>query len=215
MKTIDMVHLPKYNLENHIYFITSEVKDRIHLFTREDYFKILIDNLEFYRRKFCFKLIGYVLMVNHLHLLIFPDINKGTCSEIMRDFNKFTAREIIKKLKKKDLKLVKEFLLRKQRRKNHRYQIWQSKTYDFNIFSKKKLKEKLNYIHMNPVRAGLTKNPQDYRWSSARNYYLGNNKGEIEIDFMLMWKNIIYNSLFLGTPGLVRGLALPSSRSNR
>ncbi len=61
--------------------------------------------------------------------------------------------------------------------------IWQKSFYDFQIYSDKKLEQKLNYIHNNPLKAGLIKDLKDYPWSSYQNYYLNNNK-LIKIDYL-------------------------------
>lgn len=58
----------------------------------------------------------------------------------------------------------------KSHRRNLRYRLWQRGFYDFNIYSEEKLLEKLNYVHHNPVRAGLVLSPGDYKWSSYRLY---------------------------------------------
>jgi len=63
-----------------------------------------------------------------------------------------------------------------KRMSNQKYQIWQPSFYDFNIYSEKKLKQKLDYIHNNPVRARLVKNASNYKYSSYRNYYMDDDK---------------------------------------
>jgi len=59
----------------------------------------------------------------------------------------------------------------KPHRRNLKYRLWQSGFYDFNIYNEEKLLEKLNYVHHNPVRAGLVLSPGDYKWSSYRLYF--------------------------------------------
>ena len=65
--------------------------------------------------------------------------------------------------------------------KRNGFQICQRKYYDFNLFSTKKIAEKLSYMHRNPVRMGLVKNPEEYKWSSCQFYELGKNVG-VDID---------------------------------
>jgi len=202
-----MIKLPKFNIEGQVHFVTTNVSKKTPLFSDNLFCEIIIRNLEFYRKKFIFELYGYVIMPDHLHLLIYPrprqetrptrqearftpsfpmDISKPPAAQrgmvrspdltkiekIMEDFKKYTAKEIITELKnsKKD-DLLNGFKLSYPKKKKHQYRIWQNGFYDFNIYSAKKFLEKLNYIHENPLRAGLVKNSEDWPYSSYRNYY--------------------------------------------
>jgi putative transposase len=66
---------------------------------------------------------------------------------------------------------------------NVNFQFWQQENHPEEIFTKEFLESKMNYVHFNPVEAGLVENPEDYLLSSARDY-LTNKKGLIEIDFI-------------------------------
>ena len=187
--------LPKFNLENCVHFITINTDERVRLFRQDDNCQIIIDNLDFYRRKFGFKLIGYVIMPDYLHLLMQLSEKYNDISRVMQQFKSRVAREIIDDLKKTNQKLLHSlriesepllgFRIEQARSrgselpagwfKRSKYRIWQPDFYDFNICSDKKLIEKLNYIHNNPVRANLCKNPVDWLYSSFRNYYLNDN----------------------------------------
>ena len=79
------------------YFISTTLSGFVNLFTQDKYAQILIRNLNFYREKFGFKLLAYVIMPHHLHLVILPGL-KGNISEIVRDFKKYTAKEIVQLL---------------------------------------------------------------------------------------------------------------------
>ena len=101
----------------------------------------------------------------------------------MRDFKKYTAKEIITDLKKNNPELLCKFLLPNPKKKNHIYRIWQTKTYDFNIYSSKKFLEKLNYIHMNPIKHRIVKNLEDWFYSSFHDYNC-EHKTKIRIDYI-------------------------------
>jgi len=79
------------------YFITTTLSGFVELLSQDKYAQILVRNLNFYREKFEFKLLAYVIMPHHLHLIILPGL-KGNISEIMRDFKEYTAKEIIQLL---------------------------------------------------------------------------------------------------------------------
>jgi hypothetical protein len=103
--------------------------------------------------------------------------SKGNISSIMRDFKKYTTKEIIQQLevqKRFDTLDVFNRKAKKHHPQNNRvYQVWEDRFDDVVLYSGKVLKTKLDYIHHNPVKAGLVDNPCDYLYSSARNYNSG------------------------------------------
>ena len=156
------------------YFITTSVNKFIKLFKEKKYINILLENINFYRTKYEFKLIAYAIMPDHFHWLIYTDQdNAERISDIMADFKKFTSRKL-RKLMEEDKKTqwLNLFKLENCRKKNWKYKIWQDGYDDLGVYSPKVLKTKIDYIHNNPVRKGLVKRPEDYLYSSARNYIL-------------------------------------------
>jgi REP element-mobilizing transposase RayT len=141
----------------------------------------LIDSLNFYRYKQTFKLLGYVIMPDHVHLVIWP-FGESAVSDIMRDHKKFTATRIIRQAK---VEGITEWITafqragKETRRSNNK--VWQDSYWDENIYTERFLRQKLNYIHRNPLQAGLVEHPVDYAYSSYRNYELGE-EWLIEID---------------------------------
>ena len=181
--------MKKFNIENQIHFITIDTYNKIHLFKDKNLFEIIIDNIKFYKNKYGFKLFGYVIMPNHIHLLIQLNERWNNISKIMQDFKSHTAKEIVDFLKtgRRKPSLAPYFDASEgshlpedykwiDKGKTHtpsKNKVWQRDFYDLNIYSEEKLEQKLNYIHYNPVKAGLCKNPEDYKWSSCRNYEFG------------------------------------------
>lgn len=100
--------------------------------------------------------------------------------DFLRDFKSFSARQIIDILKKEHSTLLNQFKFSGP--KNYQYKICRKSNYDFNIYSDRKFEEKLNYIHNNPLKAGLVDDLADYPWSSYQNYYLNNNS-LLKIDY--------------------------------
>jgi putative transposase len=107
-------------------------------------------------------------MPSHLHFVIaFPGANK--LSAAMRDFKKFTAYKI-RRLIEAEGKSESLERLRESGGRTSKFRIWEPRFDDVVIFSPEVLETKINYIHMNPVRAGLCSNPDDWPYSSARDY---------------------------------------------
>ena len=170
-----------FHIEGHVYYVTTVTYGRLPIFTRPAYIVALIDSLNFYRYKLEFKLLGYVIMPDHAHLMIWPQ-GKATISEIMRDYKKFTSGRIMRQA---DVEGNREWLAafcqagQITGRSDHK--VWQDDFWDENVYTERFLRQKLNYMHRNPVRAGLVDQPEQYPYSSYRNYALGD-ESLIEID---------------------------------
>jgi putative transposase len=160
--------------EEALWFITTTIVSFTKVFTEERYFRIAIDNLKFYREKYKFLLLGYVIMPEHVHFLLYSFPNLGRISDIMRDWKWSTAFDIKEQcLNDGRDKLLDEFQLNAKRNGRNGYQIWMPRFDDVLIYSKNQFEIKLNYIHSNPVKRGLVDRPEDWLYSSARNYLLG------------------------------------------
>lgn len=154
--TLKKVYLPKQ-----CYFITTNVSDKEWIFGRmkngiyapdDKLCRIVINDLNYYRNKFQFLLHGYVIMPDHFHGIITVS-DKGNISEIMRDFKSHISFEINKVLRRKG-------------------EFWQEDFYEHGIRNDQDFEEKINYIHLNPIKANLVQDPADLEYSSYRNYYL-------------------------------------------
>ena len=106
-----------------------------------------------------------MIMWDHLHLLT---SRSSTTSEVLRYLKGITARRVIDHLEEKGHSSSLAKLQHQERNQNHRYSLWQTERNVLPVFSEGMFMEKLNYIHQNPVRAGLSERAEDYRWSSAR-----------------------------------------------
>ena len=168
-----------------IHFITSTVVDWIDLFTRKTYKDVVIDSLDFCIKNKGMLLYGYVIMSNHIHLVI--QSKNGKLSDLIRDFKKFTAKNILKKIQTEP-ESRREWMLERFKKatethsRNTNYQFWQYGNHAEEIYSHKFMWSKLDYIHLNPVRAGLVEKASDYVYSSASNYM--NDKGLLEIEIV-------------------------------
>ena len=170
-----------FRVEGHVYYITTNIYKRLPIFTRPAYIIAIYDSLNYYRHKQQYRLLGYVIMPDHVHLLIWP-YGVATIADIMRDFKTFTAKRIIRQAEAENqtewLEHFSQAGIETGRSDN---KVWQDQYWDVNVYSEQFLRKKLNYIHRNPQRANLVKQPEDYRYSSYRNYVFGE-EWLIEID---------------------------------
>ena len=155
------------------HFITATVVDWVDIFTRKIYRDIVIENLNYYTKNRGLIVYAYVVMSNHIHIII--QAKENNLSDILRDFKKFTAKTILEKIQTEPesrrewmLERFKEATKTHSRNKN--YQFWRYGNHAEEIYSSKFLRSKIDYIHLNPVRAGIVARPQDYIYSSASNY---------------------------------------------
>ena len=164
------------------HFITATVVDWIDVFTRQVYRDCVIDCLNYCVANKGMILYGYVMMSNHIHLIIQSE--EGKLSDLVRDFKKFTASTILEKIKNEPESRREWMLERFQKAteshsRNKNYQFWQYENHAEEVYTSDFLWSKLDYIHFNPVRAGIVSKTEDYIYSGASNYSEG--KGLVEI----------------------------------
>lgn len=117
------------------------------------------------RKSAGFLLFAYVVMIDHLHLLT---SRPSTTSDVLRVLKGLTARRVIDYLKANNHFTSLAKLAHQERERNYKHSLWQTEKNVLPIFSERMFMEKLNYIHLNPVQAGLSERASDYLWSSAR-----------------------------------------------
>ncbi len=162
-----------YRIVGHIYYITTVVYARRPIFTRPAYVLPLLDSLNYYRYRDNFKIIGFVIMPDHIHLIVWP-LGDVWLDDFMRDFKQFTAMRIIRQAKVEErTEDLAAFAQAGEETGRAKHKVWQDSYWDKNIYSEQFLRQKLSYVHRNPLRAGLVEKPEDYVYSSYRNYALG------------------------------------------
>ena len=160
------------------HFLTCTVLEWLPVFTRPDAVQILLDSWAFQREHAGLQLFGYVVLGNHLHFVAqAPHLDHCVSS-----FKSFTAARLIKLLQvRKAERLLQRLRLGKPAHKRDRnYQFWQEGSHAEMVFSEAMMREKLDYIHYNPVKRGYVEAPEYWRYSSARNYC--GQPGLIDID---------------------------------
>jgi REP-associated tyrosine transposase len=163
----------KFHNPSAAYFVSFAVVNWMDVFIRERYFKILADSISYCRKEKGMELFAYCFMPSHVHF-IFRSSNEKPM-ELIRDFKKFTAKKLILEISENKEESRREWLLgmmkkaADQKANVENYQFWQHNNHPIELWSIHIFKQKLNYIHKNPVVSGFVTNPIDWKYSSARN----------------------------------------------
>jgi putative transposase len=169
--------LQRYYGRGHLHFLTFSCYRRLPLLKTVRARDVFVRELARVRAEYGFLLVGYVVMPEHVHLLI-SEPRRGTPSTVLQMLKQRVSKK-----------------LRKKRRKNSAGQLrlafpepvenlrsfWQARFYDFNVYTNRKKREKLDYMHRNPLTRGLVKHPKDWQWSSWP-FYVMREPGLVGID---------------------------------
>jgi putative transposase len=182
---------------HHLHFITCSCYRRLPLLDtarRRDRFLSILEQT---RQRYRFVVVGYVVMPEHIHLLITePEV--GNPSTVMQVLKQRTTRALLPKRKPTDPRQRNLFGEKPQCRA-----FWQARFYDFNVWTTKKRVQKLRYMHRNPVKRRLVESPEQWRWSSYRFYGLGE-AGPVRVNFG--WTDFLATSGGIGcVAAIVRG----------
>ncbi len=176
--------------QDKLYYITTQVVYWIDVFTRQRYRDIVIDSLRYCQKEKGLDIFAYVIMSNHVHLIVRS--GNENLSQTVGDLKKFTSRQIIKSIETEP-ESRREWMLwmfkhaAEKHKRNKNYQFWTHENHAVLLYSEQFIKERLLYIHDNPVRAGIVEHPEDYLYSSARNY--ASSESVLEIDLLsFKWK---------------------------
>ena len=161
----------KFTNEN-CFFITTSCFKMKHLLFDEDCHKIIIENLKFYNKKYKARIVAYVLMINHIHFVIYFE-EKNNLEDYMRDFKKYTSLKIRERIQNFKPELLEE--IRYEHRDQH-FKVWQDRFDDIVLYTRKVCEVKIEYIHNNPLKANLVDDPIKYKYSSALFYDRGEDK---------------------------------------
>ncbi len=177
-----------YQIRNQfgLHFLTFQVVGWADVFTRKNYKDIIIDSFEYCIKEKSLELFAYVIMSNHIHVIMRSQ--EEDLSSVVRDFKKYTAKRIINEIQSSGKESRKEWLLSifryhsKYNKRNGKHQFWTHQNHAIELDTNGLIDSKLNYIHMNPVRAGLVRNVEGYVYSSASNY--ANLESQLQIDLI-------------------------------
>jgi len=168
-----------------VHFITFATVQWVDVFTRSIYSDIIVDSLKFCQQNKGLQILAWCIMPNHIHLVV-EAIGKEPLSNILRDFKKFTSAEIIRAIESNPRESRKSWMLwifkkaGEQNTRNTEYQFWQQDNHPVECSTEDILSSRLDYLHENPVRAGIVWHEEDFKYSSGVDYYT-NRKGLIEV----------------------------------
>jgi putative transposase len=160
-----------------LHFITFSCYRRLPLLASVQARDIFVQVLRQVRSEYDLKLVGYVVMPEHVHLLI-SEPARGAPSTVLKMLKQRVSHRLRRELRSASSAQESSPSARPA---GDLPQFWQRRFYDFNVWSRKKKIEKLAYMHMNPVKRGLVEDPKDWRWSSY-SFYQGRGAVLVEID---------------------------------
>ena len=176
----------KYVFRDHskIYFVTLTIIGWVDIFIREQYRNIIYDSIRFCQKNKCLEVYGYVIMTNHIHLII--GTSAGNLSGILRDLKSFTSRQIRQAIESGTKESRKEWMLNLfyqsgiMNSRNNDFQLWQQHNHPVELSGTAMMMQRLNYIHKNPVKIGFVEKEEEWLHSSAGDYH-GIRKGPVDL----------------------------------
>jgi len=163
----------KIDEQDGVYYLTLQIVNWADLFTRQVYRDIVIDNLRYCIANKGLIVYAYVIMSNHIHLLVQSSTTQ--LSNTIRDFKSYSSKKFIEYIQQNNesrsewlLSVFKQAAYNNKRNSN--YQVWTHENHSVHVYSNKFITQKIDYIHNNPVKANLVRQPEDYIYSSACNY---------------------------------------------
>ncbi len=179
-----------YKIRNQgaIHFITFAVVEWVDVFTRQCYRDIVLDSIRHCQVNRGLSLHCWCIMSNHLHLIL--SAKNNDLSDVLRDFKKYTSKQICKAIEDSKQESRREWMLRifreegEKNSRNKNYQFWRQDNQPQELYGAAFICQKINYIHQNPVEAGIVEKPEHYLYSSAKDYVLRTKCGLLEVAFI-------------------------------
>jgi putative transposase len=159
-------HPTRYYGTNDLHFINCSCYRRQPWLATAKRRDLFLQVLEQVRVRYRFVVVGYVVMPDHIHLLI-SEPERGDPSRVMQAVKQGFARRVLKALRRRRSNIQPELFAVEAEH------VWQRRFYDFNVSTARKRIEKLRYMHRNPVKRGLAQEPEQWLWSSYRSYAFG------------------------------------------
>jgi putative transposase len=148
-----------------VYYLTSVTKDRLPVFRKTPLADLCCKSFDEARRSGGFLILAYVVMTDHFHAIVYSELKP---SKVLQYLNGISSRRVIDYLKTNGHEASLKKLQHEVKDRQYKYSLWDHHSNGKLIISEDVLIQKVNYLHQNPVRAGLVSDPMDYRWSSAR-----------------------------------------------
>ena len=181
-----MMFRPGYQIRDQQahYFLTFQVVNWIDIFTRSRYRDIFLNSIRFCQRRKGLTVYAWVIMSNHVHCIL--SVSDGGLSGVIRDLKHYTSNRIIQSVihepeSRRAWMLAQFQFMANCHKRNYHYQLWTHDNHPVELRGRM-FEQRLNYIHNNPVKAGIVEEPEHYLYSSARDY--AGMKGLLDIDFI-------------------------------
>ena len=184
-----------YKIRNQaaIHFITFAVVvpiaiGRVDVFTRKDYRDIVLDSIRHCQTEKGLVLHCWCIMSNHLHLIV--SAKNSDLSDILRDFKKFTSKQIVKAIEENQHVSRRDWMLRifrdegEKNSRNKNYQFWRQDNQPQELYSPAFVFQKMNFIHNSSVEACIVERPEHYIYSSAKDYFYTKKCGLLDLVFL-------------------------------
>jgi REP element-mobilizing transposase RayT len=165
----------KFHDQERLYFITLAVVGWIDLFVRNEYRQILLDSWKYCQKNKGLQIFGWCIMTSHVHMIIGTE--KDNMEDIVRDMKRHTSTALRKCIEEHPQESRREWILKlmkeagSENSNNARFQLWRQDNHPIELFTQTVTHQKLYYIHNNPVTAGFVESPEEYLYSSAKDYY--------------------------------------------
>ncbi len=156
---------------NDLYFITLSIVGWIDSFSKEIYKEIIVNNLKYCQDSEKLDIFAYVIMSNHLRLVCRR--TDEDLKELLGRFKGYTSKLFLKEIESNNQESRRDWLLElfrkyaKGNKQNSMYHIWDYTNHPITLYSNSVIEQKIEYIHQNPVRAGIVTEAQYYKYSSA------------------------------------------------
>lgn len=183
-----MSHKYKIAEDYQPHFVTCTVIGWVDVFSREGYKEKIIESLSFCQKHKGLLLHAWIIMSNHLHLVISSQHNR--LPDIMRDFKKYTSKQIFVAIENNERESRRKWMLNmfeyagRNNNDNKDFQFWRNGYHPVLLDCAVKVEQRLIYLHENPVRAGIVREAQDYKYSSAIDYYT-KDKGLLTVELLM------------------------------
>jgi REP element-mobilizing transposase RayT len=157
--------------EGGLFFMTLTVVGWLDVFNRPAYVEVLLDSIRYCQQHKGLEVYAYVVMTSHVHLIAAR--TEGHLSDVPRDLKSHTARQLLERIANDPQESRREWMMRlfayyaQFQKQNERHQFWQKTTHPIGLWSRPVIDQKIEYIHNNPVEAGLVTDPAHYWLSSA------------------------------------------------
>lgn len=150
------------------YFLTCTIVGWLPIFTHPENVEIVLNSWRFLTNNARLTIYGYVIMENHLHFIA----SSERLTKEVADFKSFTARQIIDQMQSRNLHHILDQLrmLKAAHKTDREFQLWQEGSHPQQIMNEEMMRQKLEYMHLNPVKRGYVDKAEHWRYSSARDY---------------------------------------------